>query len=149
MGDQRLGGAEVLRQRAQPHRVHHPLPRRRATRHLECDHAATRPLLPPSQRGLRKGIEPRVGDPRDARIGLQEPGHGQPVLRVPLHAQRQRLDAAQGEPCLVRRLDGAGGVLHEAQLLDELLVAGQHRAAERGVVPFEVLGGRVHHQVGA
>ena len=43
----------------------------------------------------------------------------------------------------------AGGVLHEVQLVEQLLVADDQRPAQQVAVPAEVFGGRVHDDVGA
>src|SRR5690606_19761633 len=69
----------------------------------EHDHRAAHPgevLL--VQRIGRVRLEPRIADPLDLRMVLQVLGHLLRVLAVPLHPKRQRLDALQEHPRVVR-----------------------------------------------
>ena len=66
-----------------------------------------------------------------------------------LHAQRQRLDAAQNQEALEGRQNSAGGFLHQVKTLLVLRLAADKRAAQPVRVAVEKLGGRVHHDVRA
>ena len=66
-----------------------------------------------------------------------------------LHAQRQRLGAAQDQPGIERSEDRAGGVLHELQPLDVVVARGDDDAADAVAVAVEVLGRAVGDQIGA
>ncbi len=84
------------------------------------------------------------------RVGLQPLGQGQRVGAMGLHAQRQRLQATQGQEAVERALHAPDGVLQEGHLFGQLgVVAHHHHAANHVRVPVEVLGGRVQDQVRA
>ena len=69
---------------------------------------------------------------------------------VPLHPQRQGLEAAQRQERIERPLDAAHGILQIGQPLAQLLVRADNRDTAHHVgMPVEILGGRVHHQVEA
>ena len=69
---------------------------------------------------------------------------------MPLHAQRQRLHAAQGQEAVERPGDGADRVLQEAEPLGELGVLAHHQhAADHVGMAVEVLGRRMHDDVEA
>ena len=65
-------------------------------------------------------LQAGIVDPLNAGMLLQVARHGQRILRVPLHAQVQRLDALQQQECVERRKRRAGVAqpLH-ARLEDE------------------------------
>ena len=65
------------------------------------------------------------------------------------HAQRQRLQAAQREEAVERAADRADGVLQEPDLLGELRVRRHRDAADHVGVAVQILGRRVHDDVGA
>ena len=81
-------------------------------------------------------------------MAVQELGHGQAVLVVPLHPQLERLQPALQQVDVVRRIDRP----HDAaQLADRLQLLGRadDHAGQQVVVPAQVLGGRVQHVVDA
>ena len=65
-----------------------------------------------------------------------------------LHAEGERLDAAQGQPAVERPGDGAGGILVEADRLQQLARADDGAADDVGMAA-EVLGRAVHDDVRA
>ena len=148
MGDQRFDAAEALGERAQPHRVEQP-PRGLERSEVERDHAAEAAHLFLRQRVLRMGRQPRIVAPGDLRVRLQKLRHGEAVLVVPLHPERQRLGAAQHQPRVERAEDRALGVLHELQPLDVVVPRRDDDAADAVAVAVEILRRAVHDQVGA
>ena len=85
----------------------------------------------------RVRLEARVVDPRDALVPLEVPGDGERVRRVPLHPQRQRLEALQEEERVERRHRRAGvPQQHRPDAADV------RRRAER-VAPDDAVVGRV------
>ena len=86
-----------------------------------------------------------------AQLGLrgEELGDGAAVLLVLLHAQGQRLDAAQDQEALEGRQDAAGGFLHQQKALLMFGLGADQRAAQAVGVAVEELGGRVHDDVRA
>ena len=67
-----------------------------------------------------------------------------------LHAQRQRLEAAQRQEAVERALDGADRVLQELDALAQLgVVADDRHAADHVGMAVEILRGRVHDDVEA
>ena len=69
---------------------------------------------------------------------------------MPLHAQRQRLQAAQRQERVERPLDGADRVLQKPQSLAQLGIAADHRhAADHVGMAVEIFRGGMHDQVEA
>ena len=91
----------------------------------------------------------RVAGEMDALdFGVRRQPSRQPagVGALPLHAQREGLDAAHGQVAFKRaehRADGAG----ETAQGREVLFVANHRAAQNVAVPRKVLGERVHAEV--
>lgn len=79
---------------------------------------------------------------------FQELGHLQGVGAVALHAHVQCAQAAGQEPGLKGSHDGTVEGEAAAHLGDGLGI-GQHGAADDVAVAVEILGGAVHHDVGA
>ena len=73
------------------------------------------------------------------------------VAAVALHAQRERLDAAQREEGVERARHAADGVLQEGELLAaaRAFLRDDGRAADDVRMAVQVLGGRVHDDVEA
>src|SRR3954453_16636948 len=71
---------------------------------------------------LRMAGEPRINGALDLRMLLEPGGDVHRIAAMPLHAQRERLDAAQGEECIERARHAADRVLQERELLLKLLV---------------------------
>jgi hypothetical protein len=114
----------------------------------ERHHAAEAGHLP--GRDLVPGVlgQARVEHLRDPRVGDQEVDDARGVGAVPVHAHAEGLDAAQHEPRVERTGYRAHRVLVERELLSQFGVAGDQRTADHVGVPAEVLGRRVHHDVG-
>ena len=79
----------------------------------------------------------------------QELGHRAAVLLVLPNAQRQRPDAAQNQEALERRHYAAGCFLDQEIALLVFGLRSDEHAAQPVRVAVEVLGGRVHHDIGA
>ena len=148
--DQRLDAAERLGQREQLRRRAHP------QRRLPTAGAARNDTIPPKPahllgRHLVAGVlgQARVEHPGHGGVPGEHLGDALGVVAVPLHPHRERLDAAQREPVVERPGHRADRVLGERQLLGELVVAGDERAADDVGVAAEVLGGGVQHDVRA
>ena len=91
----------------------------------------------------------RVEDAIDGGVTDQQVDDRPRVLAVPIHPHAQRLDTAQHEVAVERRGHGAGRVLGEPQPLGQLVVVDRQEPADHVAVTAEVLGGRVHDDVGA
>ena len=148
MADQRFDAAKALRERHQLHGVQQR-PRLLERAETERDDAAEAAHLPPGELVVRMIGKPGIVHLRDLRMGGEELRQRQAVLVVPLHADRQRLGAAQHQPRVHRSEDGALGVLHESQPLDVIVAHGHHDAADAVAVTVEKLGGAVDDEVGA
>ena len=120
MRHQALRRSETLGERDQPERAHEALRRREAAGDLERDHAAAARLLPDARaRAAGSSRSAGMRDRRDPRIGVEPPRERQGARAVPLHPELERLQAAEREPGLLRRLDAAGRVAGETQPLGE------------------------------
>ena len=86
-----------------------------------------------------------IVDALHSRGTLEAPGQLGRRLPVALHADRQRLDAAQHQVAVHRTRHGADRVLQEGELLRQLWIAGDERAAHYVGVAVDVLGGGVQH----
>ena len=102
--DQRFHAAQRLGQREDAHRAQQPEGLRPAAAHAEAEGAAAARHLPLRQRVLRVRGQSRMVHPRDRRVPLQPARDFERVEVVRLHAQRQRLDAAQHQEAIERRL---------------------------------------------
>jgi hypothetical protein len=109
MADQALHPAEALGQGPEADLLQAARGRLQAA-HVEADHAAEAGHLAFGQRVLRVVGQAGVIDLLHLLLLLQPAGDLQRVLVVPLHAQGQRLDAAQGQPAVERAGHGADGV---------------------------------------
>ena len=124
-------------------------PRRRATprartpwwRPRSASASAWRNETMPPNPGQRTSLTPSAL--------AQQLAHGAPVLGVRGDPQVQRAQPAMDEEAVERAGHRADRVLHEVDLLVQLLVAHHDRAADHVGVAAEVLGGGVHHGVGA
>src|SRR3546814_3770605 len=77
-------------------------------------------------------------------------GHRHGVAAMAFHAQRQSLQAAQGEEAVEGTLNGADGVLQKGKLIGQSGVVADHQdAADHVGVAVEVLRGRMHDHVEA
>ena len=148
MADQRLHAAEALGQRHQPHAVQKRArllerPERKGNQPAEPSHLPLREFV------LRMIGQARVVHQRHLGVRRQERGDALGVGVVALHADGQRLGAAQHQPRVHRPQDGALGVLHELQPLGVLVAHAHHDAAHAVAVAVQELGGAVQHEVGA
>ena len=79
----------------------------------------------------------------------EERGHGAGVVAVALHADGQRLHAAEDEPAVERSRHRAEGLLQEPEALGDGRIVGRGEPADHVGMPAEVLRGRVDDDVGA
>ena len=94
--------------------------------------------------------QPRVDHLGDGIVALQPLRQRQRVVAMRLHPQVQRLQAAQGEETVERALHRAHRVLQEGQLFAQFGVVAHHQhAADHVGMAVEVLGRRMHDDVGA
>src|SRR5256885_5291206 len=149
MLDEALHAAQTLRQREQAAALE------RTARALEAaaqyrgdDTAETTRHLSPGKRVLRMTRQPRVVHALDLGMLLQELRDGERIGAVSLHAQRQGLDAPQGEERVEGPGYGAHRVLQIGDALGELRVRPHDRSSPDGVgMSVEILGGRVHDDI--
>ena len=66
-----------------------------------------------------------------------------------VHADGEGLQTAQNEVAIHRSWDSTGRVLQEANSLQRLFLQGHYGAPNHVGVASQILGGTVHHQVGA
>src|SRR5579862_1636234 len=93
-------------------------------------------------------LQPGIEHLLDLAMAREEAGHNAAILVVLLHADGERLGAAQYQPALEGRQDRASGLLHEGKLLGLLACTAYQHAAETIAVAVEELGRRVHDHVG-
>ena len=148
VGDQRLNRAQVLSKRPQLDRIHKPFGCVDTADDLEPDHRTESRGLALGEVVLRERFQTGVLHHGDLWVGVEEASDLHCIVRLAVHALRQGLDALQGEPGDLGRHDGAGGVLHIGDPVVQLRCGRHHRSPDGGVVAVEVLGGRVHRQVG-
>jgi hypothetical protein len=139
---------EVGAVRDEPQRVHEAARAVDPAAHHEREHAAAVAHLPPREVVLRVAREERVAHPLHPRVPLERAGHAQRVRRVPLHPQRERLEALGQQP-RVEGGDRRARVAREVAHVGDERPRPHHRAAERAPLPVDELGGGVHHEVGA
>ena len=91
-------------------------------------------------------LQPGVVHLRHLRLLHQPVGQVGGVLAVAVHADGQRLHAAEGQVGVERPRHAAGRVLEELDR-GQQVVAADHRPADHVRVPAQVLGGAVNHDV--
>ena len=116
---------------------------------LEGDHAAEGPHLLGGDLVARVLRQPRVEDLRHPRVPGQHVGDPGGVLAVPVHAHRERLDAAQHQPRVEGPGDRAHRVLVVRQLLAERLVGDDSAPPTTSEWPPMYLVSGVHDDVRA
>src|SRR5258707_12849999 len=95
-------------------------------------------------------LESRIVHGLDRAVRLEVTRDGHRVRAMRSNSPRQSADAPQQQPAIEWRRNGTAHTLCEPHPLDEIAVAlRDDGAAEQIAVPAEVLGGGVHHQVGA
>ena len=116
---------------------------------LERHHAGEIPHLPQCQRVLRVRRKTGVKHLAHGRVLLQEAGDLQRRLLVRPHADGQRRRAPQDQP-------GIEGRQHTAEMhrcleveRSQFRLASDHRAAHGIAMAADVLGQRMHHEIGA
>ena len=121
MLDQALDAAQALGQREDLAALEEALGVRQRALEDRRHHAAEAVHLPLAPARAADGSRGRDSSTR-AIFGCfsSQCGDGQRVPAVALHAQRQRLQAAQRQEAVERAGDGADGVLQERQLLAQL-----------------------------
>src|SRR5262249_52741554 len=116
MLDETLDAAQALGEREQVAALEGAARRlEAAAQHRPHDSAVAGLHLPPGERVLRVALETGVVDALDRRVLLEELRDRERVGAVPLHAQRERLDAAQREKAVERTRHPADRVLQEAE----------------------------------
>ena len=93
--------------------------------------------------------ETRIQHRTHCRVAPQQLHHRLGAGAVAVHAHAQCLHAAQRQVAVERARHCPHGVLGEHQVIGQLVVVGGHEAAHHVAVPADVLGGRMHHSVGA
>src|SRR5690606_6484026 len=111
---ERLDAAQALGEREQPQRAQEAARLLEPALELEGDHAARTAHLALRELVLRVRREPRIVHALHARRALETTRELRGGLDVALHAQRQRLDAAQDEVAVHRTRHGADRVLQVA-----------------------------------
>ena len=87
----------------------------------------------------------------DRRMPRQQSRHRHGIGAVPVHPQRQGLQAAQQQRRVLRGQHRAGHVLQplQADALGDLRIGGHRHAGGHVAMPADVLGRRMHHHVRA
>ena len=116
---------------------------------LERHHAAEAGHLFPGDIVTGMLRQSRVIHAPDAGSRRQRRGDPSGILGVPLHAQLQRLQAAQRQPAIERRRHRANRVLKKLDRLEDRGIARQRGALDQIRMPGEVLGHAVDDDVGA
>ena len=117
--------------------------------HAQGDHAAEAVRLAAAERVGGMLRQPGVEHLFDVGIPLERFGDGQRVLMHALHAQGERLDAAQHEPAVKRREHAAGRLAGQADGVAQLPRRRDDEAADRVVVAGEILAAAVDDEVRA
>src|SRR5207253_5894938 len=122
-----------------------------AAANLERQHRARARHLTASDLMSRVRREPGIVHSLDALVVREKLGDATRVASLRAYAPGQRSNTAQREPALEGRRHGATPLLDSTRLGEErvFLVARDERAAEDVAVPAEILGGRVHNDIGA
>ena len=94
------------------------------------------------------GIARESGRAPPLGCAASQDGHAAGVGALPLHAQREGLDAAHGQVAFKRPEHRADGAREAAQRLVVLLV-GDHHAAQHVAMAGQILGDAVHAEVRA
>ena len=106
--------------------------------------------LPRREIVLRMARKARIAHALDLRVAFEEARDFERVRRMPLHAERQGAQAAQREKAAERIEHAAGGVLQEAQPVDEIGVVAHDRGAADDVgMAADVFGHRMDDDVEA
>jgi len=149
--DQALHPAQALGQREDARGLAEALGGLVAAADAEREHAAAHAVavLLQGDGAVRVRGQAGVVDYDDVRGGLEGLGDERGVGGCLARAQVQRLEAAVREPGVEGRGHGADGVLQEREPLVQLRGVEGGRAHDDIRVPVDVLGHRVHHDVGA
>ena len=148
MFDQALDAAQTLGQRPDP-RPLDDVDRPLLGAGEERDHPPESGHLAGGDRMPGVPGQPGVEHVRDIAAAAQELDHGCGVLAVRAHAHRERLQPTQDEPGVERPGHRAQRVLEEAELLGQPVVGCGREAADEVGMAAQILGRRVHDQVGA
>ena len=115
---------------------------------LKTQHASKAGHLPPGNLVARMALQARIVDAVHLWLLLQEARQSHRILVVPLHAQAQRLQAAQHQKGGTGVHRGAGELAVAIDPLHQILAAADH-AAQHVPVPTQELGCAVDDEVGA
>src|ERR1700719_2483758 len=148
MLDEALDAAQTLRQREQTAALERAARALEAAAHYRRDDTAeTTGHLSPGERVLRMTRQPRVVHALDLGVLFEELRDGERIGAVSLHAQRQGLDAPQGQERIERARHAAHCVLKIRDPLGKLRVAHDRSSPDGVRMSVEILGGRVHDDV--
>src|SRR5204863_3962149 len=111
----------------------------RGVPHFEAQHTteSSHLLLRDPMAGVL--CQPGIVDLRDPFVGREEPRHRLRVVAMPLHADPERLDPAEGEPTVERTWARNERVLGEFQLLVQVLAGRDDGSAEDVGMATDVL----------
>ena len=146
LGDDRLHPAEARRVPDQRQSLEQPLRRQSAAAELERQHSTISRHLVLRDLMIRVPGQSRVMHPRDTALTSQPRRQFHRIRVLALDAHVQRLEAPLEQPAG----EGIGRLSPHHHLLPHLLhVRGsaQHDSTEHVVMPVEVLGGAVDHDV--
>ena len=150
MFDETFHAAETLREREQMTTLEEAASVFEPTAELGADdapeaavHLALRKFV------MRMVRQTRIDHTLDLRMLLQKLRDGERVGAVPLHAQSQRLDAAQRQEGIERPGHSAHGVLQIGEPFAQLIGAmpDHRRAADRVRMTVQILRRRVHDEI--
>ena len=117
--------------------------------HGETDHPAEGPHLRLGDSVTRMVGKRRMVHLFDCRMAAQELDYGESIGAVPFHPYAQRLDPTLHEEAVEGSGNGAGRILKEPKSRRDGLVAGRRKAPDDVGVAAQVLGRRVHDDVGS
>ena len=98
---------------------------------------------------LRMAGQTRIIDARHGRMGLQPARHGQGTFGLGTDAHRQRLQATQQDPGVEGRQRRTRVAQHRFKLLLHVGLAAQHGPTQHPALTIQILGGRMHDNIGA
>ena len=149
MADQRLHSAKTFTQHEEAAARDERRYRLGRAVEFERQHAAETSHLLLRHLVARVIGQPWIVDACHRRVRRERRRDPAGVFGVPLHAQFERLQSAQGEPAIQWGGHGADRVLQELDRLEYGGVAREHGALDQVGMAGQVFGHAVHHQVGA
>ena len=147
--NQTLNTTQADCQREDADTIHQAFASFQSALQLESDHRTGHAHLALGQLMLGMALKTRVPDALYCRVLLQESGHFGCILALPLHTQRQCLDAAMYQECLVRVHRATQSVQLFAAARESLFVAYDNDSCHDIRMAVEEFGHAVHDDVGA